>query len=322
MSSVETVTILVTDLVGSTGLESRIGPGAADELRTEHFKLLVDAIEAAGGREVKNTGDGLIGAFESASAAVACAVSIQQRMERRNRSANEQLLIKIGVSLGDATATDGDYFGMPVIEAARLCARAGGGQILVKETVAHLAAGRAGDALRAVGALELKGLPEPLPTVEVTWEPVGEAPSLPLLPRLQGVPPASFVGREAEGERLRALFAEACEGKRRLALLSGEPGIGKSRLSAHAAMEARADGAAVLYGGTDRELGVPYGPWVEALSHYVRNAPERVLQSHVERHGGEVARLAPALGDRLLDVPAPTETDPDTERYLLWGAVA
>jgi hypothetical protein len=211
---------------------------------------------------------------------------------------------------------------MPVIEAARLCARASGGQILVKETVAHLAAGRAGDALRPVGALELKGLPEPLPTVEVTWEPVGEAPSLPLPARLQGVPPASFVGREEEGERLRALFAEACEGKRRLVLLSGEPGIGKSRLSTHAAMEARAHGAVVLYGGSERELGVPYGPWVEALAHYVRDAPERVLQSHVERHGGEVARLAAALRERITDVPAPSETDPDTERYLLWGAVA
>ena len=70
MSSVETVTILITDLVGSTGLESRIGPGAADQLRDEHFALLRAAIEEAGGREVKNTGDGLIAAFESASSAV------------------------------------------------------------------------------------------------------------------------------------------------------------------------------------------------------------------------------------------------------------
>ncbi len=323
MTSVETVTILVTDLVGSTGLESRIGPGAADELRDEHFTLLRGAFEAARGREVKNTGDGLIAAFESASSAVDCAVSIQQRMERRNRSAGEQLLIKIGISLGDATAADGDYFGMPVIEAARLCDRATGGQILVKETVAHLAAGRVGDALKAVGALELKGLPEPLATVEVSWEPAGEeAPAVPLPPRLQGVPPVGFVGRASESERLRALFAEATEGKRRLVFLSGEPGIGKSRLSTHAALEARAHGALVLYGGSERELGVPYGPWVEALSHYVEHAPEPTLRAHVERHGGELARLVPVLRDRLPDMPAPRETDPDTERYMLWGAVA
>jgi class 3 adenylate cyclase len=123
-AGVETVTILITDLVGSTGLESRIGPGAADELRAEHFALLRGAVQESGGREVKNTGDGLIAAFDSASEGVSCAVAVQQRFERRNRSAEDQLLIKVGISVGDATASDGDYFGMPVIEAARLCDRA------------------------------------------------------------------------------------------------------------------------------------------------------------------------------------------------------
>jgi class 3 adenylate cyclase/tetratricopeptide (TPR) repeat protein len=323
MSSVETVTILITDLVGSTGLESRIGPGAADDLRGEHFSVLRAAIEESGGREVKNTGDGLIGAFESASAAVGCAVLIQQRLERRNRTADEQLLIKVGISLGDATAAEGDYFGMPVIEAARLCDRASGGQILAKEIVAHLAGGRAGHAFKPLGDLGLKGLPEPLSTVEVTWEPLGEQGSLlPLPPRLQGLPPVAFVGRSAERERLRALFEDACEGKRRVALISGEPGIGKSRLSSLGALDARASGATVLYGGCNEELVLPYGLWVEALSHYVKTAPEQVLRAHVERHGGELTRLVPALEDRLPDVPAPRGTDPDTERYLLWGAIA
>src|SRR3989449_9333070 len=100
MGSVETVTVLITDLVGSTGLESRIGPGAADELREEHFALLRGAIDEAGGRETKNTGDGLIAAFDSASQAVSCAVSVQQRFERRNRTSDEQLLIKVGISVG------------------------------------------------------------------------------------------------------------------------------------------------------------------------------------------------------------------------------
>src|SRR5690349_20042313 len=100
MASVETVTVLITDLVGSTGLESRIGPGAADELREEHFALMRGALADNGGREVKNTGDGLIAAFGSASQAVSCAVAVQQRFERRNRKSEEQLLIKVGISLG------------------------------------------------------------------------------------------------------------------------------------------------------------------------------------------------------------------------------
>ena len=119
-AGVETVTILITDLVGSTQLESRVGPVVSEELREEHFGLLRDAVGEAGGREVKHTGDGLMVAFGSAAAASTCAVSIQQRFERRNRSATEKLLIKAGVSAGDASTAHGDVFGMPVIEATRL----------------------------------------------------------------------------------------------------------------------------------------------------------------------------------------------------------
>jgi class 3 adenylate cyclase/tetratricopeptide (TPR) repeat protein len=322
MVSVETVTVLITDLVGSTGLMSRIGPRAADELRQEHFALLRGAIEESRGREVKTTGDGVIAAFDSASQAVSCAVVMQQRVERSNGKSEEQLLIKIGISLGDATASDGDYFGMPVIEASRLCDHAQGGQILANEIVAHLAGGRAESSFRSVGPLELKGLPEAVATVEVAWEPLREeGPSLPLPPRLQEMPPGGFVGRLPERERLTQLFNEASRGNRRLALVSGEPGIGKTRLSTHTALDARSRGAVVLYGRSDEELAIPYRLWIEALTHYVEYAPQAVLRAHVERHSGELTRMVPRLTERLPEVPPPRETDPETERYLLWGAV-
>jgi class 3 adenylate cyclase len=77
MPSVETVTVLITDLVGSTGPESRIGAGATDELRDEHFALLRSAVQLNAGRELKSTSDGVIAAFDSALRAVACAVSVQ-----------------------------------------------------------------------------------------------------------------------------------------------------------------------------------------------------------------------------------------------------
>ena len=214
MSFVQTVTILITDLVGSTGLESRIGPKAADELRSEHFSLLRSAVDETGGREVKNRGDGLFIVFESASQAVSCAVAVQQRFERRNRTSDEQLSIRVGLSVGDATVTDGDYFGMSVTEAARLCDRAQGGQILAKELVGHLTGGRDGHAFKAIGELALKGFPEPVNAVEVAWEPLGEeGPSLPLPPRLQEMPPGGFVGRAVERRRLRELFGRGDRGR-------------------------------------------------------------------------------------------------------------
>ncbi len=317
---VETVTILITDLVGSTQLESRVGPVISEELREEHFGLLRDAVGEAGGREVKNTGDGLMVAFDSAAAAVTCAVLIQQRFERRNRSAVEPLAIKAGLSAGDASTAEGDVFGMPVIEAARLCDRCSAGQILAKELVAHLAAGR-GHAFHSVGTLELKGLPESLEAVEVVWEPA-PVTGIALPERLRELPATAYVGRVAERERLTELWGQAQEGSLRLVLIAGEAGVGKTRLSTHLALDAHEVGATVLYGRCDEDLGVPYQPWVQALGHLVREAPQKILDDHVERHGGDLARLVPTLRDRVPELPSPRESDPETERYLLYAAAA
>jgi class 3 adenylate cyclase/tetratricopeptide (TPR) repeat protein len=320
LGSVETVTVLFTDLVGSTGLATRVGPAAAEELRREHFGLLREAVEASGGREVKNVGDGLMVVFQSSSAAVGCAVSMQQRLDRRNRHADEQLMIRVGVSAGEADLEDGDYFGPPVVEAARLCNATGGGQILCGELVRMMA--REGHAFVSVGGLELKGLAEPFPAFEVEWEAGDDTGAIPLPPRLRGVPPLGYVGRRTEREGLAFLLEQAREGSRRVAFVSGEPGIGKTRLTTHVAVEAHGDGATVLYGRCDEEVTAPYGPWVQALGYLISELDEQVLRDHVESHGAHLARLLPELGRRLPDLEEPSEGDPDTDRYLLFGAVA
>ena len=319
-TSVETVTILISDLVGSTQLASRVGPIVSEQLREEHFGLLREAVSETGGREVKHTGDGLMVAFDSAAAAISCAVAIQQRFEWRNRSAQEPLLIKVGVSTGDASTAQGDVFGMPVIEATRLCDRCSAGQILAKEIVAHLATGR-GHTFHSVGALELKGLPEVTETVEVQWEP---APfmGIALPQRLRELPATGYVGRGDERGRLAELWREASEGSLRLALISGEAGVGKTRLATHLAVDVCGEGATVLYGRCDEDLGVPYQPWVQALGYLVEEVPQKILDGHVELFGGDLVRLIGALRDRVPDLPSPRESDPETERYLLYAAVA
>jgi class 3 adenylate cyclase len=95
-AQVATVTMLFTGLVGSTELESCVGPERAEELRVEHFGLLHEAIAAADCREVQNTGDGIMAVLPSAAAAVECAVALQQQHELRNRSAAEGLLVSCG----------------------------------------------------------------------------------------------------------------------------------------------------------------------------------------------------------------------------------
>ena len=169
----ENVAVLFTDMVGSTALASSLSPDAADELRRGHFSILRQAVAEAGGTEVKNLGDGLMVVFASTSAALSCAVGMQQGIERDNRAREQSVGLRVGLSGGEVTREDDDYFGDPVIEAARLCATCEGGQILAADVVRAMAGRRSRHECDPVGPLALKGLPDPVETVEVRWEPLG-----------------------------------------------------------------------------------------------------------------------------------------------------
>ncbi|MGH8976408.1 MAG: ATP-binding protein, partial [Acidimicrobiia bacterium] len=127
-----------------------------------------------------------------------------------------------------------------------------------------------------------------------------------------------LVGREAERDRLETAWAEATSGQRRLVLLAGEPGVGKTRLAAEAARRAHTEGASVLFGRCDEGMGVPYQPVVESLGAYVRQAPAPALG----RLAGELVRLVPEVAERAPGLPPPLRSDPETERYRLFDAVA
>ncbi len=318
-----TVTMLFTDLVGSTALLSRVGEERSEELRREHFALLRNAMAKFDGREVKNLGDGLMIVIPSAADGVACAVAIQQAFEQRNREASEPMLIRVGVSLGDADVEDGDYFGAPVVEASRLCAKAEGGDILVTDVVRALAGSRGGFQFVSIGELELKGLDHPVGACRVAWMPAVEASqdvAVPLPGRIVSAVSATFVGRGAERETLDVSLKAIATGAQRTVLISGEPGIGKTSLSSGFARHAFEDGAVVLYGRCDEDLGIPYQPWAEAIAHLVAYAPDELLAAHVSARAGELARLAPELVGRV-PVPPSSSSDGESARYLMFGAV-
>ena len=79
----QNVAILFTDVVSSTELSQQVSPEEGDELRRTHFSILRQAFAETGGAEVKNMGDGLMAVFDSASAALACGVAMQQGVEGR-----------------------------------------------------------------------------------------------------------------------------------------------------------------------------------------------------------------------------------------------
>lgn len=165
------VTVLFTDLVGSTDLLEKLGPKPGDDFRQRHFAALRDVLAVHRGQEVKTLGDGLMAVFESVSDGVACAVTMQCAVARQNRKHPDMSMsMRVGLSVGEATAGDGDFFGTPVVEASRLCAEAGAGRILVTELVRLLGAGNAMHRLSPIGDLRLKGLAAPVTTWEVDWD--------------------------------------------------------------------------------------------------------------------------------------------------------
>jgi class 3 adenylate cyclase/tetratricopeptide (TPR) repeat protein len=324
----ENVTVLFTDLVGSTALASSLAQDAADALRREHFSILRRAIAETGGTEVKNLGDGLMVVFGAASAALACAVAMQQGVERDNRERGRSVGLRVGLSGGEVVKEEGaDYFGDPVVEAARLCALCEAGQILAADVVRLMAGRRSRHECQSLGELQLKGLPEPVETVEVAWEPLTGAgsqasASIPLPSRLAFRPTIGVVGRETETGMIADAFKRVANGEgREVLLVAGEAGLGKTTLVAEATRAAFDDGACVLFGHCEEDLATPYQLFAEALGHYVAHAPEEQLVAHVAAHGSELSRLVPALARRIPDLPSPKATDADTERFLLFAAV-
>ncbi|MGH8976040.1 MAG: BTAD domain-containing putative transcriptional regulator, partial [Acidimicrobiia bacterium] len=132
-----------------------------------------------------------------------------------------------------------------------------------------------------------------------------------------------FVGREGEFLRLRRRLAQAVSGRGGLVLLSGEPGIGKTRLAEELADQARREGAQVLWGACfGGEWMPPYTAFAEALESAVLSADPEELRTDLGFGGAPLARLVPLLGKVLPDLPEPVPLQPDEERLRLLDAVA
>jgi class 3 adenylate cyclase len=166
VADTQIVTILFCDLVASTERRARLGDDRFDEFSVRFLATLREAIADHQGREVSNAGDGLMVVFPvRAVDAVACATRMHERVA--GLDADDPPRLRVGISTGEV-AEDGDnYSGMPIVEAARLESAAAPGQTLANAVVRTLVGSRRALRFRDVGALTLKGIPEPLPAVEV-----------------------------------------------------------------------------------------------------------------------------------------------------------
>jgi len=161
-------TILFTDVEGSTALTERLGDAKAREVLRRHERIVREALQAHGGAEVKAMGDGFMASFSSATRALECAIAMQSAFAARNEAAEEPIRVRIGLNAGEPIAEDEDLFGTAVNMAARIAARAQGGEILASDVVRQLVAGK-GFLFSDRGDTVLRGYEDPVRLYEVRW---------------------------------------------------------------------------------------------------------------------------------------------------------
>ena len=232
-----TLTFLFTDLEGSTHLLQRLGD-RYPALLAAHYELMRAAFGRNGGQEVGTRGDALFVAFEQASAAVAGAVSAQLALAGYDWPDDCDVRVRMGLHTGEAEVVDGDYVGVAVHAAARICSAAHGGQVLTSNVTRAIAEPEiAGEtSFLDLGRHRLKGLDEPVVLTQVVHP--GLEREFPRL-RLDAVPGnlpkqvTRFVGREAELREAAGYLS----GGHRLVTFSGSGGSGKTRLALQVAAE-------------------------------------------------------------------------------------
>ncbi|MDQ3992096.1 MAG: NB-ARC domain-containing protein [Actinomycetota bacterium] len=286
---VGTVTLLFTDVEGSTRLLHEHGSGYAALLR-EHRRLLREVFRRHAGVEVDTQGDSFFVAFARASDAVAAATEAQRTL------ADGPLRVRIGVHTGEPIVTDEGYVGVDVHRAARVMSAAHGGQVVVSERTRSFVGD--GQALIDLGLHRLKDLGQserlyqigagdfpPLRTLDATNLPVAASPLL---------------GRERELGELVAMLGDGT----RLVTITGPGGTGKTRLALQVAAELVGTGLEAVYwvplaGVSESELVLPeIAQTVGArddLTEYLRGRQLLLVLDNLEHLPAAAPRLAELL---------------------------
>jgi class 3 adenylate cyclase len=162
-------TVLFTDVEGSTALTQRLGDAKAREVLRAHERIVREALKAHGGAEVKTMGDGFMASFSSATRALECAIAMQRAFAEHSESAEESIRVRIGLNAGEPIAEEEDLFGTAVILAARVAAKAEGGEIVASDVVRQLVAGK-GFLFADRGDVALRGFEDPVRLYQVRWQ--------------------------------------------------------------------------------------------------------------------------------------------------------
>jgi class 3 adenylate cyclase/tetratricopeptide (TPR) repeat protein len=268
------VTFLFSDIEGSTRLVKALRERYAQVL-ADHRHLVRAAIASHAGHEVDTQGDAFFVAFASAKQAVLCALAVQRALAGHEWPSGLSVRVRMGIHTGQATPVEGVYTGLAVHRAARICAAARGGQVLISQATQTLIEDEEeeelGFALAELGERRLKDLDRPVRLFELTVSEAVPGPPAPepVYPPPPALAPPLIVGRAAEVRVMSGAYAQVRAGRSQVMLITGEAGIGKTRLVEEliSGIRSAADGVRVRVGESAPMAGaaLAYGPFVAAL---------------------------------------------------------
>jgi predicted ATPase/class 3 adenylate cyclase len=290
--AVELVTLLFTDIEGSTELARRLGPAGWTEALGEHHRILAEAIERHRGRVVDTEGDAFLAFFSDAGDAVRAAQAAQLGLASHDWPHGlEPVKVRMGLHTGVVERQVTGYVGLDLHLAARVAAAANGGQILISSAARR----RIGDAIetRDLGEHRLKDFPEPERLYHVFVEGVEAAPR----PRTQTIRPTNLppqpralVGREREQAEVLDLLGA---GSGTVVTLTGVGGIGKTRLAVAVGLELleEAPGGVFLVRLAGMRDADAINPMIAEAAGIIGEAGESLISTVASRLGERPAVL-------------------------------
>ena len=308
------VTIMFTDIEGSTSLRTTLGDAETDALFREHDALIrAQVAEHQGYDQHAALGDGFLVVFVSTKRALACAIAIQRALDSFNRQrSGPPLSVRIGLNTGEVTQVDGQISGEAVHGASRVCSAANGRQVLISDVTRQLAGTIPDVSYRDTGEHELKGFPTPWRLWDVIWIRESAGPKTQV-----------FVGRTEQLKLLSGKVASTVDGHGGLVLIGGEPGVGKTSLVRQVINDAERRGALAVFGRCyESEGSVAYSPFVEMLEQALSLIPADILREDMADDAPEIARMVPELRRRFPDIPEALDLPPEQQRRYFFNAVS
>ncbi len=330
------VTFLFTDVEGSTKLFQRF-PDAMPAALARHDAIIRAAVTAHHGKVFLNAGDGFCTVFASAGEAVLAALDAQIALTTEAWEETGPLRVRMGLHTGSAEARGSEYLAsLTLARVQRVMAAGYGGQILLSAATAEAVSADLPTEthVQSLGEFRLRGLAQP----ELIFQLLD--PDLPAsFPPLRAVGSANgqgasgtplsqlvrdhLVGRRSELQQLEQQWQGALQGRALLVTISGEPGVGKTRLADEFMRGIQNSGAVVLRGGSyEYEATTPYLPFVEALRDWVRRQPLDTLRQMPLATAAELAKLAPELELKLGSLSSNPPLSANEERLRLFDHVA